>query len=142
MVLANSAAPSVVVVGEDLALSLRILELVENAVIVVLSDVQRTTTLRPRVEVFTPRMNAVDEIAVSYDRAYQTGIDWPPDEIGVLVTLTDYLRDFVVEDAWQAWPLCPHHGLALYPENYKDQAVWTCRKHDHTVAPIGDLPAG
>jgi hypothetical protein len=122
-----------------LALGVCGLEALERALPVVINDVERTTNLEPDVQVFTETFGTSDRIGVSYNGSYRIGFTWPIAQAGLLVALVDYLRDFVVEDLWCAWPLCPHHGYALYPEIHRSDPVWACRSHDHTVARIGEL---
>jgi len=122
-----------------LAFDVRGLEALERALPVVIADIERTTRLEPDVKVFIEAVGKWDRIGVSYNGSYQTGLAWPIARAGVLVSLADYLRDYVVEDLWRAWPLCPHHRYALYPEIHRSEPVWACRSHDHTVARIGEL---
>ena len=68
-----------------------------------------------------------DSIAISYNHASRTGVPWRFASPSILVSVADVVRDHVVEDLWRAWPLCPHHGFALYPEVPRKVAVWGCR---------------
>jgi hypothetical protein len=121
------------------AYNLRRLELVESAVPMVVTDIKSTTGLNPEVRVFTTAANGHDAIAVSYEGSYQTGLASSLNAEVVLSTIADYLQSYVLEELRRAWPVCPHHAYGLHAEVHRDEAVWACLRHDHTVAHIGSL---
>lgn len=44
-----------------------------------------------------------------------------------LAAVADAAQETVMELLWQAWPLCPEHGLGMHPEtDAEDQVSWWC----------------
>ncbi|MFC9387211.1 hypothetical protein [Streptomyces venezuelae] len=65
-----------------------------------------------------------------------------------LASVADAAQETVMELQWQAWPLCPEHGLGMHPrENPEEQLSWWCagprppRGPAHIHAPVGALDA-
>ncbi|MFF5496107.1 hypothetical protein [Streptomyces aquilus] len=65
-----------------------------------------------------------------------------------LASVADAAQESVVELLWQAWPLCPEHGLGMHPrEGAEKRLSWWCagggarRGPAHVHAAVGALDA-
>jgi len=64
-----------------------------------------------------------------------------------LASVADAAQETVVERLWQAWPLCPEHGLGMHPrEDAEERLSWWCaggsrRGPAHVHAAVGALDA-
>ncbi|MFI7301280.1 hypothetical protein [Streptomyces sp. NPDC050121] len=65
-----------------------------------------------------------------------------------LASVADAAQETVMELLWQAWPLCPEHGLGMHPrEDAEEQLSWWCagerlrRDSAHIHAAVGTLEA-
>ncbi|MEU0582293.1 hypothetical protein [Streptomyces sp. NPDC006132] len=65
-----------------------------------------------------------------------------------LASVADAAQETVVELLWQAWPLCPEHGLGMHPrEDAQERLSWWCagerlrRGPAHIHAAVGVLDA-
>src|SRR3954471_17353719 len=121
----------------------RELELAERAVPLVLADIQRTTNLRPRIEVRTLDIGGswgerglALVTAVTFDGSYTT-IPLAMRMPEIICDVADNLRDHVVDELWTVWPVCPFDGLGLDPRVVRGDAVWYCRVGDHIAGLIG-----
>ncbi|MER6673711.1 hypothetical protein [Streptomyces sp. NPDC000983] len=63
-----------------------------------------------------------------------------------LAGVADAAQETVVELLWQAWPLCPEHGLGMHPrEDARERLSWWCagegarRGPAHLHAAVGAL---
>jgi hypothetical protein len=115
------------------------MQLITRAVDLVESDLRRTTTLTPLIEMCT-----LDDglIALTYNGGYQTPVLFSIRAPEAICEVADNLRDQVVDDLWTVWPTCPADALVLDPFPIDGQAVWRCRVGKHTVSKIGQLPRG
>jgi hypothetical protein len=117
------------------AFLLHLVALARDNVATVMPDVERTTKLRPIVE--------VDECAaavrVSVNGSYTTPSveEWENPE--ALADLAGYIQEQVIDELNSTWPVCPDHGQVLIPEVHEGAAIWWCRSSEHQVAPVGDL---
>jgi hypothetical protein len=125
-------------VALDVAWRERELQLIAHAVDLVESDLRRTTTLSPSIEIRTLDDNVV---AVTYDGSYQTPVLFSIRAPEAVCEVAGNIRDQVVDDLWTVWPTCPTDGLGLDPVPISGQAVWRCRVGKHTVSKIGQLPS-
>ncbi|MFG1665062.1 hypothetical protein [Streptomyces sp. Y7] len=64
-----------------------------------------------------------------------------------LASVADAVQETVIERLWQAWPLCPEHGLGMHPSDAEGQLSWWCagerlhRGPAHIHAAVGALDA-
>ncbi|MYS06922.1 hypothetical protein GTW71_10855 [Streptomyces sp. SID6041] len=61
-----------------------------------------------------------------------------------LARVADAAQETVVELLWQAWPLCPEHGLGMHPaEDAEERLFWWCSGGgpSHFHVPVGALDA-
>ncbi|MFD3566753.1 hypothetical protein [Streptomyces sp. NPDC058667] len=65
-----------------------------------------------------------------------------------LASVADAAQETVMELLWQAWPLCPEHGLGMHPrEETEERLSWWCagerlrRGPAHIRAAVGALDA-
>ncbi|MGW0281617.1 hypothetical protein ACWDXT_00665 [Streptomyces sp. NPDC003236] len=65
-----------------------------------------------------------------------------------LASVADAAQETVTELLWQAWPLCPEHGLGMHPrEDAEERLFWWCageglrRGPAHMQAAVGALDA-
>ncbi|RSS35023.1 hypothetical protein [Streptomyces sp. WAC08241] len=65
-----------------------------------------------------------------------------------LASVADAAQETVTELLWQAWPLCPEHGLGMHPrEDAEERLSWWCagersrRGPAHIHAAVGALDA-
>jgi hypothetical protein len=116
------------------------LRLAEGNVAVVLTDIQRTTDLRPRVTVDAYR----SVVRIAYDSGWTTPSVRATSNPEALIETADYLKDLIVEDeGWSPWPLCPLHEIGGVQAEVRDGlAVWWCNFGHHLVARVGQLGAG
>jgi hypothetical protein len=70
------------------------------------------------------------------------------DPAAALAAVTEAAQDTLTERLWQAWPVCPEHGLGMHPREDSDGSLaWWCaggprpRATPHLRAPVGALPA-
>lgn len=113
------------------------MQLAEREAAVFLADVRRTTTLHPDVTIFRDEF---DSVAVAWNGNHTTPVFFALRAPEATVEIADNLRDHVVEYLWSAWPTCPEHGFGLYPRVEGPDALWWCRRHEHAVSAIGELP--
>ena len=120
--------------------------LAKDAASAVLSDLHRTSALRPTVTVDDYEGTGV---RIWVNGGYTAPSMWAIEKPEALVEvalyiqdqldLADYLQEF--EQADGCWPLCDEHGVGLRAEVREGIAVWWCRAGHHGVAPIGHLGA-
>jgi hypothetical protein len=110
-------------------------KLAEDNVKIVLSDVDRSIGLRPRVTVDTYRT----AVRIAYDDSYTTPSVFAESNPQALAETADYLQKHVAEDIWSPWPVCPIHDVGVHAEVRDHAAVWWCRFGTHLVAPVGML---
>ncbi|HET9691114.1 MAG TPA: hypothetical protein VFP61_08170 [Acidimicrobiales bacterium] len=109
--------------------------LVQDNVVIVLHDVERTTQLRPVVTV-----DAYDGVVrIAYGDNFKTPSVHAHTKPAPLAETADYLQDHVVEDLWAAWPVCSTHDKGAYAEVHDGAAVRWCRFGGHVVARVGAL---
>jgi hypothetical protein len=111
------------------------LRLYREQVDVVIDDIQRTTRLRPVIEVRLVNGNAV---AVSYNFTFTAPSAFSLDPAEALTELADYLQEFVISDLGRVWPMCSEHSFGLEPVVRDERAVWWCSR-DHVIDPVGQL---
>ncbi|KRD19140.1 MULTISPECIES: hypothetical protein [unclassified Streptomyces] len=65
-----------------------------------------------------------------------------------VASVADAAQETVVELLWQAWPLCPEHGLGMHPtEDAEERLSWWCAGERprggsaHTHGAVGALDA-
>ncbi|QKZ19930.1 hypothetical protein HUT05_22745 [Streptomyces chartreusis] len=65
-----------------------------------------------------------------------------------LASVADAAQETVMELSWQAWPLCPEHGLGMHPmQDAQERLFWRCagerlrRGPAHFHAAVGALDA-
>ena len=119
------------------AFLLDLVELTRQNVRIVMPEVERTTKLRPTVEV----EEFQEAVRVSVDGSYTTPSvkEWENPE--ALVDLAGYIQEQVIDELNSAWPVCPKHGQVLIPEVHNGVGTWWCRPEDHAVCEIGQLGA-
>jgi hypothetical protein len=110
-------------------------QLTTRNVAVVLTDIERTTDLRPGIVV--DRYHNGVRVAVDGSFTTPSVTEWANPE--ALADLAGYLQEHVAEALWRAWPVCPEHDMGLWPEVHGDAAVWWCRYRGHPAAPVGQL---
>jgi len=120
--------------------------LANEAVAAVLSDLHRTSALRPTV--------AVDDddgsgVRIWINEGYTAPSMWEIEKPEAFVEVAAYFQDRLdladylqeLEQAQGCWPLCGDHGVGLRAGVDDGIAVWWCDAGEHLVAPIGDLGA-
>ena len=111
------------------------LALAEANVAIVMSDIERTTDLRPKVVV-----NDLDEaVCISFNGNFTSPSVMAWDNPEALAEVAGYLQEHVMEALWRTWPECPDHDFGLSPQVKKGGAVWWCRPREHAVAVVGHL---
>lgn len=111
------------------------LALAEANVAIVMSDIERTTDLRPKVVV-----NDLDEaVCICFNGNYTSPSVFAWDNPEALAEVADYLQEHVMEALWRTWPECPEHDFGLFPQVRQGEAVWWCRPQEHAVAAVGHL---
>jgi hypothetical protein len=111
-------------------------KLARENVDVVLTDIHRTTDVRPEVLVDSFR----SVVRIAYGSGFTTPSVRATANPQALVETADYLKDQVVEDVWSPWPVCPLHEIGgVQAEVHDGVAVWWCRFADHLVAEVGQL---
>jgi hypothetical protein len=114
----------------------RRIELARDGVARALPDVLTTTALKPSIEV---RWDPEFELIIAVDEGYQTPVMESMYAPEATCEVAEYIRDWVVEELWNVWPLCHDHNYGLYVESHDGDAVWYCRTAEHVVAPVGRL---
>lgn len=115
----------------------RKLQLARRAIDLFLADVRRTTDLpNPKVKLRLEEGIVIASYKGSYNAPALRSMTVPE----AICEVTENLRDHIIEDLWQAWPLCPEHQVGLYAEPREGRAQWYCRAGQHSVAPVGELP--
>lgn len=121
------------------------IELTERLLPLVLSDLERTTGLRP-----TPHVDDYEGccVRITIDDHWNLPAmsAAPHDDAQGLVDIADYFQDLYHQSdgaAGSIWPICPQDGFGLHAEltatpSQTPAAVWRCHPFDHDV-PIGEL---
>ena len=102
------------------------------------SDLERTTSLRPMIEVWWSQ--EIGTPVASFNGSYSTPPLFGMRAPEAICEVADNLRDHVVDEMATVWPLCPDDGLGLDPRPVDGMAMWHCRVGDHAVSSIGQLP--
>jgi hypothetical protein len=103
------------------------------------ADLERTTGLRPVIEVWWSE--EIGTPAAAFNGGYTTPALFSMRAPEAICEVVDNLRDHVVDELSAVWPVCPDDGLGLDPRPVDGRAMWYCRVGKHAVAPIGQLPA-
>jgi hypothetical protein len=103
------------------------------------ADLERTTNLRPVIDVWWSDETGTP--VASYNGSYSTPPLFSIRAPEGICEVADNLRDHVMDDLWTVWPVCPDDGFGLDPRPVEGRASWYCRRGNHTVGPIGELPA-
>lgn len=110
--------------------------LAEEAVVAVLHDLHRATSLRPTVEVDQWMESSV---RISINRGYTAPSMFAPAKPEAFAEVADYFQEQLDQSGAGAWPVCKEHNAGLHAEVRDETAVWRCRLGGHTVAAIGAL---
>jgi hypothetical protein len=120
-----------------------VVSIASRTVDLVLDDYVRTTTREPRpVEVTS---SAETGVKITWSGSYTSPSvfaemnDATP--TSVAVEAADYLQEHIVDELRGPWPVCSDHDAGLHAEALDDVPVWRCRRGNHVVAPIGQLPS-
>jgi hypothetical protein len=104
-------------------------------VAVVMPDIERTSGLRPVVEVD----DYEGGVRISFNGGYTTPSvsDWGnPD---ALAEVADYLQEHVMDALNAVWPTRADHDFGLHAEVEMGKATWWCAPGGHPVALVGPL---
>lgn len=108
-------------------------------------DIRATTELRDELHVEI----APDGVGFSVHRAgtvLRAKVAPPPSELSIArlaVHLAELIqRDYVMEQAFRAWPRCPVHDHVLEPEMRGTLAMWACPQDGIPPVEIGSLKRG
>ena len=112
------------------------LNLAKRAVETVLSDLHRTSDMRPAVIVDICEGNV--RIAVDGNSTVPSMAAEPMDEQQALLQAAEYLQSEIADNYWEVWPLCAEHDVALRVKAHERRAWWWCVLGHHAVAPIGE----
>jgi hypothetical protein len=112
-------------------------KLAKENVAVVLSDLHRMTDLRPNTTVDS----FGSMVRIEYD-----GSGWTTPSVRAkmnpeaLVETAEYLKEQVVDEEREPWPVCPVHEIGgVQPQVHDGVAVWWCIFGGHLVAEVGKL---
>lgn len=100
---------------------------------IVMPDIERTSELRPTVDVD----DYFNSVRITVNGNYTTPSLWAWENPEALAQVAGYLPEQMIDSG--LWPLCPQHSQVLIPEVHGDTATWWCRTREHAVARIGEL---
>jgi hypothetical protein len=111
------------------------INLATEKVAVVMPDIERTSGLRPVVEVD----DYEGGVGISFNGSYTTPSVWAWVNPDALAEVADYLQEHVMDALNAVWPACPDHAFGLHAEVKMGEAAWWCAPGGHPVALVGQL---
>jgi hypothetical protein len=133
-----------------------------KALEIVQADLDRSLNDAPSLQILVveegPESN--EHVAVAYvadrDGSYWNNVSPPlygPDAERALASVAEGVQEFIAEENWHVWPVCPAHNLGTHvktggllgPPSGKDvgsPAWWCSAAGGHRLATIGQLNRG
>jgi hypothetical protein len=133
-----------------------------KALEIVQADLDRSLNDAPRLQILVvdegPESNGYDVVAYVADQhgSYWSNVSPPlygPTAELALASVAESVQEFLAEESWRVWPVCPAHNLGTHvktsglidPPSGKDMAspAWWCSgAGGHRLSTIGQLNRG
>lgn len=119
---------------------LRLVEKLEDAVVPVQRDLDRTFGRPVNVEVIISGVSELPVVRVDGNGGHSTEVALDAErEVAVAQVADDVQDELMDQNATSFWPTCRDHHTGLHAEVHDGTAVWWCRVGRHAVASVGEL---
>jgi hypothetical protein len=133
-----------------------------QALEIVQADLERSLNDAPRLQILVleegPESDGYDVVAYVADKygSYWSNVSPPlygPSAELALASVAEGVQDFLAEEDWRVWPVCPAHNLGTHvktsgqmdppgDQNLASPAWWCSGAGGHRVSTIGHLSQG
>ena len=119
---------------------LHLVEKLEEAVVPVQRDLDRTLGRSVHVEVIIDGVLELPVVSVDGNGGHSTEVALDAErEVAVAQVADDVQEELMDQNATSFWPTCRDHHTGLHAEVHDGAAVWWCRSGGHGVAALGQL---